>query len=237
LLFHGIETTEEPSELKRPGDLLYVLDSGVLGAILSRLREEGYVSCRLRDARAWQRGERQLPEKSVVLSFDDGHASNVTHALHLLRKEGFVGEFFVTTGKIGTMHRLTAAQGRLLTEGGMGVGSYGVTHRYLTDLTESENDEELLRLKEILEDCTGAPIMSFSAPGGTINPRIANGARNAGYESVCGSRPSAVRKKRDDAIQARFAVSRGVELGFTSSKNGREGGLDGSGGLLGLPTG
>ena len=45
---------------------------------------------------------RPLPRPSVLITFDDGHASLLTHAAPLLQRMGIPAVFHVTTGHIGT---------------------------------------------------------------------------------------------------------------------------------------
>ncbi len=43
----------------------------------------------------------EIPKKSVIVTFDDGHESDYTLALPLLRKFNFKATFFITTDWIG----------------------------------------------------------------------------------------------------------------------------------------
>lgn len=55
-----------------------------LAAHFAWLRKEGYTVVKIDDVLAAQRGERPLPERAVLLSFDDGLASVYTNVLPLL---------------------------------------------------------------------------------------------------------------------------------------------------------
>ena len=47
------------------------------------------------------RGEVALPSDAVVITFDDGYRDNYEHAFAILREEGVVATFFVSTGYLG----------------------------------------------------------------------------------------------------------------------------------------
>src|ERR1700741_4081667 len=46
-------------------------------------------------------GGGELPERPVVLTFDDGYGDFYSQALPLLKQHGFTGTLFMTTGWIG----------------------------------------------------------------------------------------------------------------------------------------
>ena len=61
------------------------------------LRKAGYRSATLDELDAHSRDETRLPEKTVVLTFDDGYVDNWTYVVPLLAKYGFTGSIMITT--------------------------------------------------------------------------------------------------------------------------------------------
>src|SRR5439155_1384889 len=51
--------------------------------------------------RAYRRGERLLPPRAIIITFDDGYRSNRTIALPLLRQYGFGATIFLVTAQLG----------------------------------------------------------------------------------------------------------------------------------------
>ena len=72
---------------KLQGD--YVLSPGELEADLQYLQEHGYESITTKQLIGWSRGEVQLPEKPVMITFDDGYESTLVYGGPLLEKYGF----------------------------------------------------------------------------------------------------------------------------------------------------
>lgn len=64
----------------------YVLSPEALGSDLQYLLDHGYETVVMRDLIAFVRGTGDLPDKPVVLTFDDGYYNNLTYALPLLEQ-------------------------------------------------------------------------------------------------------------------------------------------------------
>lgn len=70
------------------------------------LKEEGYHSVTLEDVYAWKQGEKELTEKSIAITFDDGFYSTTKFALPVLKRYGFTGSVFVIGSAIDEHHGL-----------------------------------------------------------------------------------------------------------------------------------
>lgn len=187
LMYHAIEDREHPAGMKDAGDQLYVLKLAQFREQMGYLHKEGFRTFLLEELVS----DRKLPEKVVVLTFDDGHESNYTLALPVLQEFGFKAVFFITTGWIGKPNYINKDQIRALYEAGMEIGSHCITHRYLSDLEDSEVEEELSGSKETLERIIDNEITSISYPGGRMS-----GVEDkvvTRYDIVCCSRPGRYR--------------------------------------------
>lgn len=67
----------------------YVLSPQELESDLQYLREHGYESITTEQLIQWSKGEGQLPEKPVMITFDDGYESTLVYGGPLLKKYGF----------------------------------------------------------------------------------------------------------------------------------------------------
>ena len=63
----------------------------------------GYHTVSLDDLHEWQMGRKELPAKSVVLTFDDGEESQYQYAYPVLQKYGLHATVFVVTSRVGTL--------------------------------------------------------------------------------------------------------------------------------------
>jgi peptidoglycan/xylan/chitin deacetylase (PgdA/CDA1 family) len=216
-MYHALEDASHPAGAVDAGEQRYVLQVSQFSEQMEYLHREGYRTFLLDELQVLT----ELPEKAVVLTFDDGHVSNFTLALPILQKYGFKAEFFITTGWIGTTNFMNAEQIRGLHRAGMGIGTHGVTHRFMPDLAESELFVELHQSKKTLEEYIGLPIESMSYPGGRMNQSTDEAAQKSGYRYICSSVPQRHHVSSDSVIIHRFALTSDVTLDrFTSLLNG-----------------
>jgi Predicted xylanase/chitin deacetylase len=94
-------------------------------------------------------------EKAVMITFDDGYASDCTAALPVLLKHGMKGVSFVTTGFVGRPGYLDWPQVRALKAAGFSVQSHTHSHPLLNLLGDEAVREELRVSKLLLEDRLG----------------------------------------------------------------------------------
>lgn len=183
LTFHDV-VAEGRGNTSSASDGFYRISVQELETLVAELRRLRYQTVSSRTFRAWQQGEGTLPERAVVLTFDDGYASHFDLVVSLLLRYRFTGTFFITVDRIGRSGYLSWEQARKLIFLGMEVGSHGLSHRPLIGLSPQDLLEELTRSKQVLEEHLGVPIRALAAPGGFWNQRVTAAARQAGYDAV-----------------------------------------------------
>jgi peptidoglycan/xylan/chitin deacetylase (PgdA/CDA1 family) len=130
-------------------------------------------------------GGGDLPERPVVLTFDDGYGDFYGQALPLLKQHGFTGTVFMTTdwiGKEGEAKRML--NWRELAEAeqtGIEIGAHTCKHPQLDQLPENLIREELYVSKSLLEDNLGLPVPGLAYPFGYSDARVRRMARDIGY--------------------------------------------------------
>ncbi len=165
-----------------------------------------------------------VPDGSVMLTFDDGCESDFRDALPLLRERGLRAAFFVNPARLGEPGRMTWEQVEALAAAGMAVGSHGLDHTLLDDLSGAEMERQLGLSRELLERRLRRPVEWLSLPGGSGGSRAAGIARTIGYRLVFGSRPGLLDTRRLRAVVPRWALRRGHGLeGFRAIVEQRRG--------------
>lgn len=150
---------------------------------------------------------------AVMVSFDDGAASDAEVALPCLQSLGLRAAFFITSGFVGRPGMLSPGQVRELADAGMLVGAHGATHRFLNTLDDAALRDELVRSRAALEDMTGRPVDTLALPGGRGGERELKAAQAAGYRLVFGSAPGLNRGLSPAACVRRVAITRGMGAG------------------------
>jgi glycosyltransferase involved in cell wall biosynthesis/peptidoglycan/xylan/chitin deacetylase (PgdA/CDA1 family) len=154
------------------------------------LAQRGYAGIRPSDWLAWCQQGKRLPEKAVLITFDDAYADLAEHAFPVLRKYGFTAAVYVVTGYIGDANRwdqdkgvgsyklLTAAQIREWASRGIEFGAHSRTHTTLTALAPPRLEEEIARSGDDISGLLGARPISFAYPYGEHDPTAVAAVRN-----------------------------------------------------------
>ncbi|ASJ74970.1 polysaccharide deacetylase family protein [Granulosicoccus antarcticus] len=125
----------------------------------------------------------------IIITFDDGHQSNLDIAAPLLQARGMSAYFFITSNFIDQRSGFMSGEQlrRLAQMPGMSIGSHGVTHQFFDDLTVDESRTELVDSRTHLELLTGMSCQSISFPGGRYNEQTLDLLKAAGYRQWFGS--------------------------------------------------
>ncbi|POX56177.1 polysaccharide deacetylase [Streptomyces sp. Ru71] len=171
-----------------------------LAAQLGWLRRHGLRGVSLADLIAAR--ARGAGRGLVGLTFDDGYADFVEHALPLLRRFGFGATLFVLPGRLGGDNAwdplgprkplLTADGVRRAAAAGVEIGSHGLTHIDLTRADEPTLRAETAASRALLAEVTGREVRGFCYPYGAVDPRVVTAVRSAGYAYACAIDPGAL---------------------------------------------
>ncbi len=152
------------------------------------LARHGYRGIRPSDWLAWRGSAKSLPERPVLLTFDDAYEDVAEYALPVLERHGFGAAVFVITGRVGgtvtwekrkgAFQLMTAEQIRDWAKRGIEFGAHSRTHPDLTTLGSTELAEEVAGSKHDLEIILHSPVCSFAYPYGSHNPAVSDCVRS-----------------------------------------------------------
>lgn len=131
----------------------------------------------------------QLPEKPILLSFDDGYQGHYRYVYPLLKQYGYPAVFGIYPSKVGKgfgRSSLTWEQLREMAANPLvTIASHSVTHPAdLRELPEAELRHEVAESKRILETELGISIKHFIYPEGKYDQRVAHWVQLSGYASA-----------------------------------------------------
>jgi peptidoglycan/xylan/chitin deacetylase (PgdA/CDA1 family) len=158
---------------------------------------------------AWMQGKGELPERSAVLTFDDGFLDFATAAFPELERRGWPATVFLPVGHLGGTNRWESARPHAavrrlldwptiveLASAGIEFGAHSVTHRDLTQLRGDELIDEVVTPKRMIEERLSRQVTSFAAPFGRTNARV-NGLVYQEYRQAVGTDLAFARSRSD----------------------------------------
>jgi peptidoglycan/xylan/chitin deacetylase (PgdA/CDA1 family) len=178
-------------------------------AQMQQLKDAGITVISMQDLLAWKRGEKNIPPRCAVITFDDGYKSQYEVAWPILKKYGYPFTMFIYTegvrgGSLGGGGAITWEQLADMRDNGVDIQAHSATHQDLreghtitlvaggkrtrTKLTGPQYEEwvqnEVVGSKQLLEQRLGIKVNCFAVPFGNYNENVKEIARNAGYEAM-----------------------------------------------------
>ncbi len=163
-------------------------------AQLAWLARNQFRVLRLSELAGFLAAREALPQRSVVITIDDGYESVHRHAFPLLKKYGFAATLFMYTDFVGSRDGLSWVQLQELAKSGLvDIQAHSKTHRNLIDKGASESDTayrqnidtELRVPRQALEKrmaALGVKVRHFAYPFGDANELVLEGMQRHQYE-------------------------------------------------------
>jgi peptidoglycan/xylan/chitin deacetylase (PgdA/CDA1 family) len=130
----------------------------------------------------WTRGTPLPPGKPVVVSFDNGYQSQLTQALPVLRRLGWVGvENIQLTGLPPSQGGLSEAQVSELVADGWELDTQGISHADLITLGAAALREQVAVARAEVKRRYHVPVNWFCYPSGHYNATVIAEVKAAGY--------------------------------------------------------
>lgn len=155
-----------------------------LDAQMHYLKQAGYQTITLYDLYDHLAQGKPLPDKPIVLTFDDGYEDAFTNAMPILLKYGFVGTFFVLTGpadRDGAGAYLTWKQIAAMSAAGMDMELHGREHVDLRNRSFEFLVHQTAGGRESIEAHTGKPVRWFAYPSGRYDAAVVRVLKSAGF--------------------------------------------------------
>jgi peptidoglycan/xylan/chitin deacetylase (PgdA/CDA1 family) len=165
------------------------LDPAIFAQHLDFLQEQGYTTIHLQDLISYlQTGRPELPDKPIILTFDDGYRDNYENAFPALRDRGMAGTFFIITdfadfaatdpdyARYATWDQL-----RQMDAAGMEIGSHSRNH---PDLRGKDDDFlvwQALGSSQTIEANLGKKPRVLAYPSGSYDENVIRVFHSAGF--------------------------------------------------------
>lgn len=155
------------------------------------LKENGYHVVTADELSAFLEYRRGLPQKSVLITMDDGYRSVYNIAYPILQKYGYTATLFVYTSFVGVSRMaITWNQLKEMKASGFTIGSHTINHSDLTRPKEGESEqahlarvkEELYGSKKIIDRKLGQETLFLAYPFGFYDQQSIQIVRQVGYK-------------------------------------------------------
>ena len=115
-----------------------------------------------------------LPEKPVMISFDDSRTEHFTVAAPIMEKYGFRGAFFIMTITYNKKNYMSTEQIKELAEKGHTIGLHSWDHTMATKYKgETDWQQQVVNPKAKLEGIMGKPVDYWAYPNGVYDHQAA----------------------------------------------------------------
>lgn len=177
LMYHVIAAPPSSAPLQE----LFV-DPKTFDQQMEALRKQGYAGVSLNQVYdAWFRGGK-LPEKPVVVSFDDGYRSQYVSARPELRKLGWPGVLSAISGRIGQPNaELSNQMVQTMINDGWELDSHTINHVDVSQASGAQLTSEVAGSRKMLQQRFHQPVNFFCYPSGRYDVQAIQAVRSAGY--------------------------------------------------------
>lgn len=168
LMYHYISVPPEDADIYR---IDLSVEPNDFRTQMAYLAGNGFTAIDLYDLSLAITDKKPLPEKPIIITFDDAHLDAYLNAYPILEEFGFIGTFFIITDFIdrGNTDHLTWPMIEEMAANGHRMESHTKTH---IDLREQDEDEliwQILGSQETLAAHIGYTPRYFAYPGGTYD--------------------------------------------------------------------
>ena len=186
LLYHAIEENY-PDEISN-----LAITSALFEDHMQTLLKHGYTTITFQDYIDFKYNDKELPEKPIIITFDDGYLSNYTKAFPILKKYGMKATIFIVASTVGKMYpeinysHFTWEHARKMRESGLiEIGSHTYYHNDVSQYSPEMAAMDLRLSKYLIDTNLNYNCTLLAFPYGLCTEENQQQALDAGYELTC----------------------------------------------------
>ena len=153
-----------------------------------------------------------LPDKPVMISFDDSRGEQFSLGAAEMEKYGFKGVFFIMTVTLNRPGYMTEAQIKNLSDNGHVIGAHTWDHHKVIKYTAEDWNIQLEKPQKKLETITAKSVRYFAYPFGLWNTAATTEIKKRDYKLAF------ILSTKSDATNPLFTVRRMIVAGGWSSQ-------------------
>ncbi|MFD2582017.1 polysaccharide deacetylase family protein [Pedobacter vanadiisoli] len=129
----------------------------------------------------------KLPEKPIMITFDDTDEDQFTVGNSTLKKYGFKGVYFIMTvsiGRKGRINYMTKEQIKQLSDEGNTIASHTYDHKNFATFTDADWTTQIDEPTKKLEQITGKKVEYFAFPYGVFKSSTLHKLKEHGFKAA-----------------------------------------------------
>ena len=158
-----------------------VIPKDIFREQLKTIKDNGYTTLTMAELKNYLFKNEPIPEKSVVVTFDDGYADNYVNAFPILKEFNMKATIFIISSYIDRELYLSASQIKEMSDYGIDIESHTVSHKRLSTFSYDDQYKELKDSKDAIEQLTHKQVVSVAYPEGIYNNDTKKAVVDAGY--------------------------------------------------------
>ena len=166
----------------------YIVPPATFKAHIKMLADSGYTSILPEQYYNYLAYGEKLPEKPVLITFDDTDLDQLLVGDKTLKQHGFKGAYFMMTvviGKHGRVNYMNKDEIRQIANGGNTVGLHTYDHPNVKKIdSEEEWNRQITKPKTLLEEISGQKVEDFAYPFGVWNKEAIKALKARGIRSA-----------------------------------------------------
>lgn len=217
LMYHSI-ATDASEKFRR-----FAVDPNEFAGHMDHLEAAGYRPVTASELVASRQGQ-TLPQRPVILTFDDAYADFYDAALPVLREHNFSATLYVPTAYVGGSLSFLNSVGegdrkalswdalREVADEGVEIAAHSHTHPQLDRVSSAIISDEVHRSRCLLEDNLGFEIAGFAYPFGYWNRAARAAVAAEGFHHAFAVDELPMTPNHDLLTLPRFSVNAGIDV-------------------------
>ena len=173
------------------------------------LHNHGYNTITLNQLYDYLQNGTELPDKPIVITFDDGYVDNYKHALPILKEYNMKATLFMISDAANTPGFVSTEQMREMEAAGFDIQGHTNHHKILTHMDPTELPDAILGGKTSMEGILGEPIVYLAYPGGFNDMLVQYVTKQSGYKMAFTVQPGTVKPGDNLYALDRLAIFQG----------------------------
>jgi len=181
LCYHAIREIQKDDS---PEQKAYSVSPENFALQMKTLSDNGYTTITPEQLKDFYATHHPLPEKPIMITFDDGRKEQYTIGAEIMEKYDFRGVFFIMTVSLGKKHYMSRDDVKALSDKGHIIGCHTWDHHKVTSYKNEDWTLQISKPKKQLEDITQKPVTSFAYPYGVWNYTAADSLKSKGFTTA-----------------------------------------------------